>query len=75
VGDAVRAEQLLAGAKYQVARSAGGQLTVTGVERHQADRVHALLVHAGVRLYQSVYHTPSLEQWFLEKHDAQAAGG
>jgi ABC-type multidrug transport system ATPase subunit len=75
VGDAVRAEQLLAGAQYQVARSAGGQLTVTGVERHQADRVHALLVHAGVRLYQSVYHTPSLEQWFLEKHDAQAAGG
>lgn len=75
VGDAVRAEQLLAGARYQVARSAGGQLTVTGVERHQADRVHALLVHAGIKLYQSVYHTPSLEQWFLETHDAQAAGG
>lgn len=70
VGDAVRAEQLLAGAAYQVERTASGQLRVSGVERHHADRVHALLVHAGVKLYQSVYHTPSLEQWFLEDQHA-----
>ena len=68
VGDAARAQQLLAGASYQVERTAGGQLRVSGVERHHADRVHALLVHAGIRLYQSVYHTPSLEQWFLGEH-------
>lgn len=68
VGDIARAYQLLAGAAYQVERTAGGQLRVSGVERHHADRVHALLVHAGIRLYQSVYHTPSLEQWFLGEH-------
>lgn len=68
VGDVGRALQLLAGASYQVERTEAGQLRVTGVERHHADRVHALLVHAGIRLYQSVYHTPSLEQWFLGEH-------
>lgn len=70
VSDAARAQQLLQSAAYQAERTVGGQVRVTGVERHQADRVHALLVHAGFRLYQSVYHTPSLEQWFLEKHHA-----
>ncbi len=70
VSDAARAQQLLQGAAYQVERTTSGQVRVTGVEKHQADRVHALLVHAGFRLYQSVYHTPSLEQWFLEKHHA-----
>ncbi|MES2318063.1 MAG: ATP-binding cassette domain-containing protein [Pseudomonadota bacterium] len=74
VGDAVRAEQLLNGAAYQVERTGDGQLKVS-VERHHADRVHALLVHAGVKLYQSVYHTPSLEQWFLEEPHGQAAAG
>ena len=68
VGDVARAQQLLAGASYQVERTEGGQLRVSGVERHHADRVHALLVHAGIRLFQSVYHTPSLEQWFLGEH-------
>ena len=73
VGDVTRAEQLLAGAAYHVERTAAGQLRVSGVERHHADRVHALLVHAGIRLYQSVYHTPSLEQWFLEGPHAHVA--
>ena len=68
VGDIARAHKLLSGAAYQVERTEGGQLRVSGVERHNADRVHALLVHAGIRLYQSVYHTPSLEQWFLREH-------
>ncbi len=70
VGDVPRAQQLLASAAYKVERTEAGQLKVSGVERHNADRVHALLVHAGIRLYQSVYQTPSLEQWFLEKHHA-----
>lgn len=70
VGDAVRAQHLLESAAYLVERTTTNQLRVSGVERHHADRVHALLVHAGIRLYQSVYHTPSLEQWFLEKHHA-----
>ena len=69
VGDVARAQQLLAGALYQVEKTESGHLRVSGIERHHADRVHALLVHAGIRLYQSVYHTPSLEQWFLGEHN------
>ena len=70
VGDVARAQQLLSGASYNVKRTESGRIKVTGIEKHNADRVHALLVHAGIRLYQSVYHTPSLEQWFMEKHHA-----
>ena len=70
VGDAPRAQLLLTSAAYKVERIEAGRLKVSGVERHNADRVHSLLVHAGIRLYQSVYHTPSLEQWFMEKHHA-----
>jgi ABC-type multidrug transport system ATPase subunit len=70
VGDAAGAAHVLAGAAYTVEQTAPGQLRVTGVERRHADKVHALLVHAGVSLYQSVYHTPSLEQWFLEEQHA-----
>ncbi len=67
VGDTARAHKLLTGASYQVEHQGPGQLRVMGVERHHADRVHALLVHGGISLFQSVYHTPSLEQWFLEE--------
>lgn len=70
VGDALRAQQLLQTAAYLVERTQPGQVCVAGIERHQTDRVHALLVHGGIKVYQSVYHTPSLEQWFLEKHHA-----
>ncbi|MBC7684610.1 MAG: ATP-binding cassette domain-containing protein [Bdellovibrionales bacterium] len=70
VGDVARAQQLLSGACYTVERTESGRIKVSGIEKHNADRVHALLVHAGIRLYQSVYHTPSLEQWFMEKHHA-----
>ena len=70
VGDVARAQQLLTGAAYNVERAESGRIKVSGIEKHNADRVHALLVHAGIRLYQSVYHTPSLEQWFMEKQHA-----
>lgn len=66
VGDAAHAVQVLAAANYQAERQSGQQLVVRGIELHGADKVHALLVHAGVRIFQSVHHTPSLEQWFLE---------
>ena len=41
------------------------RVEVRHVERLQADRVHALLVAGGVRLYQSIHRTPTLEQCFL----------
>lgn len=70
VGDAQRAWQLLQTAAYLVERTGAGQVRVAGIERHQSDRVNALLVHGGIKVYQSVYHSPSLEQWFQEKHHA-----
>ncbi|MES3024996.1 MAG: ATP-binding cassette domain-containing protein [Pseudomonadota bacterium] len=67
VGDAEHALRVLLAAQYQVERSAAAQVRVSGLELQHADRVHALLVQAGVRLFQSVYQRPSLEQWFLEE--------
>lgn len=66
VGDAAHALAVLAAASYRAERSEQQQVIVRGVELAAADKVHALLVNAGVRLFQSVYRTPSLEQWFLE---------
>jgi ABC-2 type transport system ATP-binding protein len=66
VGDAAHALQVLAAANYQAERSERQQVIVRGVELEAADKVHAVLVNAGVGLFQSVYQTPSLEQWFLE---------
>jgi ABC-2 type transport system ATP-binding protein len=66
VTDAAHAVQLLAAANYQAERQSGQQVVVRGIELQCADKVHALLVHAGVGIFQSVHHTPSLEQWFLE---------
>lgn len=68
VCDAARAGQVLAAAGYKVESGSGRQVTVLGIELHAADRVNALLVNAGIGLYQSVFQTPSLEQWFLKEH-------
>jgi ABC-type multidrug transport system ATPase subunit len=70
VGDAEHALRVLQANAYQAERSAADQVKVSGLELHNADRVHALLVQAGVSLYQSVYQRPSLEQWFLEEQHA-----
>jgi ABC-2 type transport system ATP-binding protein len=71
VCDAARAGQVLTAAGYRVESSESGQqLTVHGVEFGVADQVNALLVTSGIGLYQSVFRTPSLEQWFLKEHHA-----
>lgn len=67
VGDAARAEQVLAAAGYRAQAGSGSQVTVHGVQLQAADKVNALLVGAGVGLYQSVFRTTSLEQWFLKE--------
>lgn len=67
----MRAGQVLTVAGYRVEAWAGGQqLTVHGVGLEAADKVNALLVTSGIALYQSVFRTPSLEQWFLREHHA-----
>ncbi|MES2760256.1 MAG: ATP-binding cassette domain-containing protein [Pseudomonadota bacterium] len=71
VRDAARAGLVLAAAGYRAeAGAACNQLTVHGVELQAADKVNALLVTSGAGLYQSVFRTPSLEQWFLKEHHA-----
>lgn len=70
VCDAGRAVALLAARSYAAEATAARQVRVSAIELRHADQVHALLVEAGIRLYQSVYHKPSLEQWFLETHHA-----
>lgn len=67
VDDAANAVQVLTAARYRADGAPGELVVVHGVALEAADKVHALLVNAGVRLFQSVYRTPSLEQWFLEE--------
>jgi ABC-type multidrug transport system ATPase subunit len=71
VRDAARAGLVLAEAGYRAEAGAGvNQLMVHGIELQGADKVNALLVTSGVGLVQSVFRTPSLEQWFLKEHHA-----
>ncbi|HEY5798901.1 MAG TPA: ATP-binding cassette domain-containing protein [Burkholderiaceae bacterium] len=71
VDDAARAAQLLGAAGYDTDLDGASELAVRRVALQDADRVHALLISAGVKLYQSVHGRPTLEQWFLEASDAQ----
>ena len=65
IGDAGHAAAVLAAHDYEVRLLDQRRLEVHRVERAQLDVVHAALVHAGVRLFQSTYRQPTLEQWFL----------
>jgi ABC-2 type transport system ATP-binding protein len=65
IGDAGHALAVLRARDYHARQTGATSLAVHGVERGQADAVHAALVHAGVRLFQSRYRQPTLEQWFL----------
>lgn len=68
VDDARRACQLLAG--YQVEEVGPDTLRVRDIAPRKTDRVHLLLVQGGVALYQSVHKRATLEQWFMEAHNA-----
>jgi ABC-2 type transport system ATP-binding protein len=65
IGDAGHALAVLRARDYDARQTGPASLEVHRVERGQADVVHAALVHAGVRLFQSRYRQPTLEQWFL----------
>lgn len=71
--DAGHAVAVLDARGYAARAASGTLLAVHGVARERADLVHALLVHAGVRLFQSQYRRPTLEQWFLRASGAQQA--
>lgn len=66
VGDDAKAVSLLSEAGYDARILGDSQVQVHAIGARQGDRVHAILVSGGVSLYQSVYRTPTLEEWFLE---------
>jgi ABC-type multidrug transport system ATPase subunit len=70
VGDAPLGAKTLQGEGFTATAEGPHQLLVSNIERDQAGRVHSLLVHAGVVLYQSALRKPTLEQWFLGTADA-----
>jgi ABC-2 type transport system ATP-binding protein len=70
VGDDNLAVSLLGGAGYDARLVGESQVQVHAIGPRQGDRVHAILVGGGVSLYQSVYRTPTLEEWFLEAGNA-----
>jgi ABC-type multidrug transport system ATPase subunit len=71
VGDAAPALAVLRARGYD-ARQGGDDncVEVHRIERGAADAVHAALVHADVRLFQSRFRQPTLEQWFLRATSA-----
>ena len=73
IGDASHALAVLRARDYDARPSGGNSLEVHQIERGAADAVHAALVHAGVRLFQSRFRQPTLEQWFLRATNATNA--
>ncbi len=66
VEDAAQAAGILQSLGYLVEAEGPNHVSVSGIDREAAGRVHACLVQAGVVLYESSLRKPSLEQWFLQ---------
>lgn len=66
VDDSRRALALLAGLDLTARATGARTLEVGPVSAAEGPRLHVALVGAGLALYQSVYRTPNLEQWFLD---------
>ena len=64
-GDPGRAAEVLCGFNYDARATGDNTLEVHRIVREQAEHVHAMLIHAGVSLFQSIYRQPTLEQWFM----------
>lgn len=66
VSDARHALTVLQSLDYDVRVTGGRTLDVHRIAPDRADQLHASLIGAGGRLFQSVYRTPTLEDWFLK---------
>ena len=71
-GDAERAAELLRGSRYDARKIGDNTLEVHRMAREEAEHVHAMLIHAGIGLFQSIYRQPTLEQWFMRSTSALA---
>ena len=72
IDDAERAITILQTLGYAVQKVDAQHITVTQIAARQADRLHTGLIQAGIRLFQSVYQKPSLEDWFLQNTGGRA---
>ncbi|WP_305822104.1 ATP-binding cassette domain-containing protein [Massilia brevitalea] len=66
VDDSCRALALLAGLGLTARATGTRMLEIGPIAAAQGPRMHSALVGAGLALYQSVYRTSNLEQWFLD---------
>lgn len=70
IGDCARALEVLQHFPYPLTHSAGSHgantIALQEVPYHATAELHQHLIAAGVRLFQSVYQRPSLEEWFLQ---------
>ena len=64
-GNAECAAEVLLASQYDARKTGDNTLEVHCMARENAEHVHAILIHAGVSLFQSVYRQPTLEQWFM----------
>jgi ABC-type multidrug transport system ATPase subunit len=65
VCNATKAAQTLGAMGYQVTEHSPTALAVNDISDEGTDKINARLINSGLRLFQSVYHQPSLEEWFL----------
>ncbi len=72
IGDAAHASELLRQRQYEVHVTGARSMEVHRVAQDATDELHAILFRADVRLFQSVYRQPSLEQWFLNATQQRA---
>lgn len=64
--DAHHALAVLQSLNYDVRLTGERNLEVHRIAADRADQLHASLIGAGARLFQSVYRTQTLEDWFLK---------
>ncbi len=67
--NANKAHAVLAGHGFNSEITSVNTIQLGRISRKDAGHIHAILVNAGLQLYESNYQKPSLEQWFLESTD------
>jgi len=66
VCDAKYAGQLLENHGYQMHIADNRNLVIQSIAKNDIRQVNKQLIASGIDLFQSVYHKPSLEEWFLQ---------
>jgi ABC-type multidrug transport system ATPase subunit len=70
--DAGLAAEVLRASRYDARKTGDNLLEVHRIAHENAEHVNAMLIHAGISLFQSVYRRPTLEQWFMRSTTTSA---